>query len=746
MGCSSSTPGSVVLAQAPSVNTPADHYVEYEEKGSFYTCDGTDEVKVRFAPKGAASEQTCPAQTLTSLFQQAASSKKDKIALRVERSLPAVDGKKWPPALPDDQWTTWTYQQYYDDSAKLGRALISVGHKHFDAVNIYGFNSPEWFISQMGAILAGGKAAGIYPSDTPEQVCFKAKHSGASVALVENENNLKPFALFKDDLPNLKAIICWAHEPKEDKIVRSDGTEILVYKWADFLKLGEQTELAQLDARIAVQKPGHCCTLIYTSGTTGNPKAVMISHDNIVFEAKCVLDLMPVLNEPVAERILSYLPLSHVAGLLVDIVSGIYAASSTPSWIEVSFARPYDLKIGSIGDRLRSVKPTVFLGVPRVWEKIAEKMKALGATITGLKKKVSTWAKQKGLEHSRNCLLGGSGEFPSGYSRADKIVLSKVKHGLGLSECKIGLTGAAPITSDTLEYFGSLGIMINEVYGMSECTGATTVSTDEAHSWGSCGWELPGSEVRVFTVDPDDINIKKECEKCDDIFACPESQQGEICYRGRHIMMGYLANPDLGEEHVKEIQKKTADAIDAEGWLHSGDKGCLGKNGMLKITGRYKELIIGAGGENIAPVPIEDLAKKLAPCISNIMMIGDKRKFNVCVLTLTVEGATGEVPGGNNLVGAALEVSPGITTIDGASADDKFITYLYDILKQVNKQAPNNAACIQKFTILPVDFSVETEELTPTLKLKRGVVDAKHKAFIDAMFESKESYVPYKKM
>ena len=235
-------------------------------------------------------------------------------------------------------------------------------------------------------------------------------------------------------------------------------------------------------------------------------------------------------------------------------------------------------------------------------------------------KVLATWAKAKGLEHAKNCQMGGSGAKPAFYGLANKIVLSKVKAALGLSKCKFGFTGAAPITTETLEYFGQLGIQINEVYGMSECTGATSASTDAAHVWGSCGWATSGVELKIFREGPGK-NVEAPLAK--DLQNPTEDEQGEVCFRGRHIMLGYMANPDLGREHVAEINKKNAETIDSEGWLHSGDKGCMDARGLLKITGRYKELIIGAGGENIAPVPIEDNVKRLCPAISNFMMVGD---------------------------------------------------------------------------------------------------------------------------
>jgi long-chain-fatty-acid--CoA ligase ACSBG len=296
------------------------------------------------------------------------------------------------------------------------------------------------------------------------------------------------------------------------------------------------------------------------------------------------------------------------------------------------------------------------------------------------------------------------------------------------------------MTRECLSYFGSLGINVNEVYGMSESCGATTFSTDEAHEWGSVGFEMPGTEVKCFRNEGGKM---VECPKADSILTPTEEQQGEICFRGRHIMMGYMAQPKLGQEHVDEINQKNADAIDSDGWMHSGDKGCISKRGMVRITGRYKELIIGAGGENIAPVPIEDNMKKLCPFISNIMMYGDKKKFNVCLISLKCVGATGEVPGTNKLDGAAKQFG---NTIEEACNNPAFVKAVSDAIVATGKNGectPSNAAKIQKFTVIPADFSVETDELTATLKLKRSVVEKKYQDILDHMYESKETFVPY---
>merc|ERR1719201_1680591 len=218
----------------------------------------------------------------------------------------------------------------------------------------------------------------------------------------------------------------------------------------------------------------------------------------------------------------------------------------------------------------------------------------------------------------------------------------------------------------------------------------------------------------------------------------PEAQQGEVCYRGRHIMCGYMANPDFGAEHVKEIEDKTASAIDKYGWLHSGDKGCMDTNGMVRITGRYKELIIGAGGENIAPVPVEENIKALCPAVSNVMMVGDNRKFNVALVTLQAEGSTGEFPGTDNLLESALSVSPGIKTISQAMNDPKWRQYIQGGIEKTNNNptvCQNNAWKIQRFAILPRDFSIQTEEFTATLKLRRSVAEEIWAKVIDSLYE-----------
>jgi len=691
--------------------------------------------------------------------------------MRTERPCPPIgaDGQAGPNLAVDD-WKSWTLQQYLDECSLAARAFIGLGLGPKDAVAIYGFNAPEWIMGEMAAILAGGIAAGIYPTDTPSQVCYKAQHSGSVIACVESIAKAEAFLVNAATLPKLKAVVVWDPDTTEDQIKALASTAaVKVHHWRELGSLAEVTPASDLDTAMSNQKPSECCAYIYTSGTTGAPKAVMISHDNIVFESRSALESIQVFGrQPEEERLISYLPLSHVAGMMVDIVCPLVAAAELPGWACCFFARNYDLRVGSIVERFKAVRPTIFLGVPRVWEKIQAKIIAkknaaiaageMSATVV----RISDWGKALSLEHANERQMGGSGKKPMMYGTvAEGLVQKKAKGALGLDHCKFAFTGAAPIAVETLRYFASIGININEVYGMSECTGAATWSNDKAHVWGSVGWAIPGMEVKVFKEDTTGSGSNSEVPPAQNMFAPTEAEQGELCYRGRNVMMGYLANPDLGAEHVAEIERKTKETVDMQGWLHSGDKGCADSRGMFRVTGRYKELLIGAGGENIAPVPIEDNIKALCPAISNVMMVGDKMPFNCLLVTLKAEGANGEQPGGDDLDGEALAFQKSLpsaaiatprdlaTTISACVAqgsENFLVAAVASAIEQTNKNetvCPFNAAKVQKFCILPCDFAVQTDDFTPTFKLKRQFVAEKYAKAIANLYKSKDVFVPF---
>jgi long-chain-fatty-acid--CoA ligase ACSBG len=300
--------------------------------------------------------------------------------------------------------------------------------------------------------------------------------------------------------------------------------------------------------------------------------------------------------------------------------------------------------------------------------------------------------------------LGGDDYYPRLWWLAQKLVFSKVRAALGFDRCRSLYSSAAPISPDTLKFFGVLNLPVVEVFGMSECTGPQTTCWVGYNKCGSVGVSLPGCELQIDHVDGRD-----------------KPAEGEICFRGRHIMMGYMNDA-----------KKTQEAIDPQGWLHSGDVGRVDEHGLLYITGRIKELIITAGGENIAPVPVEESIKSKLPALSNVIMIGDRRKYNVMLVTVKcgVDLNTG-LPK-DELVGDALQVSE-VKTVSAAKKCPKWRAYIQNGLDKYNKESVSNAQKVQKFDIVS-EFAIPTGELTPTLKLKRAVVHEKYKDLIDGFY------------
>ncbi|NXM31783.1 ACBG2 ligase, partial [Oxyruncus cristatus] len=569
-------------------------------------------------------------------------------------------------------------------------SCLQLGLQRFHGVGILGFNSAEWFIADIGAILAGGFAVGIYTTNSPEACHYVAENCSADVIVVENQKQLQKILEIEDRLPQLKAIVQYGEEIKEKRPN--------LYSWSEFMELGRDVPDALLHLAIAAQKPNQCCTLIYTSGTTGQPKGVMLSHDNLTWTA-AVAGRSIMLTDPRErqEQVISYLPLSHIAAQMSDIWSAMTFG------VQVYFAQPDALK-GSLVETLREVRPTAFLGVPRVWEKMEEKMKSVGMKSSALRRKVASWAKGVGLQTNLKRMNGYS-EVPVNFRLAKHLVYRKVRKALGLDRCTKCYTGAAPITRETLEFFLSLNIPVLELYGMSESSGPHTISLPHAFKLTSCGKELSGCRTLIHKPDKDGI--------------------GEICFSGRHIFMGYL-----------NMEDKTKEAIDEDGWLHSGDLGKHDKDGFLYITGRIKELIITAGGENIPPVPIEDAVKTAVPIISNAMLVGDKAKFLAMLLTLKckVDAETGEP--GDELTPEALEYcqklgSKATKVSEIISSKDKAI---YGAIQKgitaVNEGATSNAQKVQKWVLLEKDFSLFGGELGPTMKLKRPVVAQKYKAQI----------------
>lgn len=663
--------------EPPVVTVEKKGQVRFEiSRKKIRSTDPADGVDIAMEESGAASQKPI---TVGAVMLDTVSKIPDHVAMCYES---------------DGVWNDITYTQYYNQCVAAAKSFLKLGLQAFEAVAILGFNSPECHISALGTIFAGGLTCGIYATSSAEICKFIAKDCKVNIAVVENQIQLDKFLKIRDDLPDLKAIVQY-----KGKVAESYAN---VYDWEQFLELGADKETSEIESAMENQKPNQCASLVYTSGTTGNPKGVMLSHDNITWTAKMLMKTYEQIQFG-AEHIIGYLPLSHIAAQMADIYLAVTLGAT------VHFAQPDALK-GSLGTTLKEVQPTIFFGVPRVYEKIMERMKEIGSTITGFKRTLSQWAKKKGLQGNLGLQKGHS--LPWGWTAANLLVFKRVREALGFQQCKIFVVGAAPTRMETYEYFMSINIPLMNLYGMSESSGPHSLNLFSPGRWsvGSAGKNLDG--VRTKLDQPD------------------EDGEGEICFYGRNVFMGYLRD-----------EGKTTETIDDEGWLHSGDIGKFDENGFLHVTGRIKELIITSGGENIPPIIIEDAILKEIPFLSNVMVVGDKRKFLSCLMTLKCEMDldTGEptdtlAPLAKTLIenlGSQCSTVSGI--ID--SKDRAVFTAISEGLERANQRAVSQAQKVQKWTLLDADFSVPGGEFGPTMKVRRFFVQKKYAATIDAMYD-----------
>jgi long-chain-fatty-acid--CoA ligase ACSBG len=602
---------------------------------------------------------------------------------------------------------TKTWAQFSQDITNFARALIHHDLDEYSSVMIQGFNSYEWAVSHFATIMAGGISSGVYTSNLPEICNYMIDDCNAQIIIVENLKQLNKYKDMVNKLvPKIKAFIMWSEYDQLD--AHWSESAIPVYSWWSFIKKGQSPDIEQkLNERMDKLTPWRCHSLIYTSGTTGYPKGVMISHDNVCWVASSVVRDFELST---GERIVSYLPLSHIAAQALDFYLPMFTGS------HVTFARPDALK-GSLKDTLVSVRPTIFFGVPRVWEKFNEKMVSIGAHSGCLKKAIGKKAKKIGK--LATIARENKTELPYWYNLADYIVFNNVKIGLGLDAVKIFMTGAAPISDKVLDYFASLDIPVMNLYGASECCGPAT-------------FNLP-TNFRMYMRNVPGYSQKRiSCGKAFEgeqvIIDCPnETQNGEIIIKGRHVFMGYINK-----------REKTSETIDQNGFYHTGDVGYMDKDGFLTITGRIKELLITRGGENVAPVLIENnIKKELGDVISDVVVIGDNEKFLTCLITLRVnivdEMPTQEI---DDLVQFNLFKKEGIDVkmIEDAINNKRFNKYIEDGIKKANKKAVSNAQTVKKFAILQNNFTVPGGELTPTLKKKRPIINRKNQTVIDELY------------
>lgn len=595
-----------------------------------------------------------------------------------------------------NRWTTVTYREYRDRVHKMAKVFIKLGLEPHHTVSVLAFNSPEWFVSELAAIHAGGIITGVYTTNSAESVKHVLESSRTNIVVVDDAKQMEKIYSIKSQLPHLKAVI-QTTAPYAPYVKREDG----YYRWSELEEMNTDDVEEEFKNRLANIVINKCCCLVYTSGTVGNPKGVMMSHDSLTWDSYSIGKRLDQIQYG-KEVLVSFLPLSHIAAQMVDIFLSLQFACT------VYFADKDAMK-GTLINTLQEAKPTRMLGVPRVYEKIQEKMLAIGAQSGTAKKMISSWAKSVTLQHHLNAMEGKPTNSLQ-YRFVRNFLLSKVKDALGLSRCMTMVTAAAPMDPETKKYFMSLDMPIMEAFGMSETCGAHSLTTADSYNFATIGKSLGGCETKIDKPD--------------------ERGHGEICMRGRHILMGYVGD---------EI--KTKEAIDEEGWLHSGDVGYIDDQEFIYITGRIKELIITAGGENIPPVHVENLVKNELMQVSNAFLVGDKRKFLTMLITLKTQMNLDSGEPKDELTPETIAWVKGLgveytklSQIIAAGPCPKVLQAIQEGIDRANTKAISNAQKVQKFTLLSADFSVPGGELGPTLKVKRNIVNKKYDDIIEKFY------------
>ncbi|MBK7757929.1 MAG: long-chain fatty acid--CoA ligase [Deltaproteobacteria bacterium] len=562
-------------------------------------------------------------------------------------------------------WEPTSWKTYAAECVQAARALISLGFQPGGTVSILGFNRPEWVILDVAAMCAGGAPAGIYTTCSPTEVQYIVNHAESSVVLVENKAQWEKILAKIDELPLLKHVILMKGAEKVEHPI--------VLTWEQFMAKAEGTPEKEVHDRIAKLEPQGLATFIYTSGTTGPPKGVMLSHENLSWTANLAINDIVGGAGP-EDCSVSYLPLSHIAEQMFS----IHAPAC--SGYAVYFAQG----IEKLGDNLKEVQPTIFFGVPRIWEKFHAGVSGKLKEATGVKAKLVEWA--RGVAVQANA-LNMRGEKPSGflafqYALANKLIYSKLKPAVGLGRARVCVSGAAPIGKDVLEFFSSLDLTVLEVYGQSEGSGPTTINRPGRTKLGTVGPALPGVTVKI-------------------------AEDGEILVKGPNIFLGYYKEPQA-----------TAETL-VDGWLCSGDLGAFDSDQFLSITGRKKEIIITAGGKNIAPKNLE-AAIKQHELVNEAVVIGDRRKFLIALVTIDPEKGPAWA-NANGVKPEELATSPAL---------QKEIQRHIDEMNREFAQVEQ----IKKFKILPRNFTIADNELTPTLKVKRKKVNESWSKEIEALY------------
>jgi len=569
-----------------------------------------------------------------------------------------------------DSWTPIPAKDFGYTVRALSLGLNSLGVQPGDRVAIMSENRPEWAMADYAILCAGAWTVPIYPTLPAPQIVPLLKDSGAKAIFVSNLEQLGKVLQIKAQVPALDHVIVSEGNPPSEPGYTTFSA--LVDKGRPSLEMNPGV----FEQRAARVKPEDVATIIYTSGTTGDSKGAMLTHRNLVSNIASSLEVMPITGDATG---LSFLPLSHVFERTLD-YAYLYRGAS------IAYAE----SVEKLKDNFVEVAPHCFALVPRVYEKVYGRIRDRVEAGSGLKRKLFHWAVRVGKE--RLAYEERGEEVPAGLARkaklADKLVFSKIRKVLG-SRFRFAFSGAAPLSRELAEFFLGAGVTIYEGYGLTETSPVIAVNGPGRWRLGTVGRPIPGVEVRIA---PD----------------------GEILTRGPHVMKGYYNKPEA-----------TAEAIDGEGWFHTGDIGHLDDGGYLVITDRKKDLIVLAGGKKAAPQPIENELKK-SPFIELPIVLGDRHKFLAAVIVPNFERLRDHVASLNWKVDwERLDADPEIRRLFQQEID------AYNADKAHHEQ-------IRAFALLSTDLTIADGSITPTLKVKRRVLESRYRELIESMYQAAE--------
>ena len=573
-------------------------------------------------------------------------------------------------------WEAGTWAGYAADAAAAGLALEALGVRAGDRVAIAADNRPEWLVADLGIQGIGAVTVGIYPTSPAAEVEYLLSHSASGVVVCEDEEQLDKVMEVRAGLPHpILAVVI------DTRGVRNlDDAQVTT--WEDLLARGREIDADRWRARVEALDPAATAVIVYTSGTTGPPKGAEITHRNLVAAGA---SFSSVLTASPDDEVLSYLPLCHIAERLLSLVDAL-AVGYVVNFGEGGRSFPQDL---------REVQPTIFLGVPRVWEKMLAGTEIRVADASFLKRATYRWCTARGRAVAARRMTGRTAPLDAVLRGLCWLVcFRQLRRKLGLGRITTPISGAAPISPQVLEWFWGIGVDVREGYGQTEGTAVATFTPRGRAKLGTVGVALPATELRI-------------------------ADDGEILVRSPCVFKGYL--------HDEEATRRT---VDGEGWLHTGDVGVLDEDGYLRITDRKKDIIITAGGKNISPSEIENRLK-VSPLVREAVVVGDKRKYLVALIGIELEtvGAWASRNGLAYTTYADLASKPEVVALIGQAVDEANAD-----LAQVET--------IKRFALLPKELGHEEGELTATLKVKRQAIEAEFAPLVATLYAPAPDAVP----